>query len=98
MCGERHHDVTAPIYGLILAGGSSSRMQRDKAALDVSRATVSSIAPLILRADMSPKVFVSVRASQTADPLRAAHPVDRRFASTGEGPDRRHPFRPRRAS
>jgi molybdopterin-guanine dinucleotide biosynthesis protein A len=60
----------APLYGLVLAGGRSTRMQRDKAMLEYAGRTqleraVALITPLVER------VFVSVRPDQTADPLRA---------------------------
>lgn len=73
-----------PVYGLILAGGSSSRMQRDKAALPYrGRSQLDRAFELASR--HLPKVFVSVRASQTADPTRAQRPliVD---CVAGEGP------------
>ena len=62
--------ATAPLYGLVLAGGRSTRMQRDKAMLEYAgrsqlERAVELITPLVERA------FVSVRADQTADPLRA---------------------------
>lgn len=60
----------APLYGLVLAGGRSTRMQRDKATLEYAGRTqleraVELITPLVERA------FVSVRPDQTGDPLRA---------------------------
>lgn len=61
---------TAPVYGLVLAGGRSSRMQRDKATLSyhgqsqLERA-MELIQPLVDRA------FVSVRPDQASDPVRA---------------------------
>ncbi|MGH8326674.1 MAG: NTP transferase domain-containing protein, partial [Steroidobacteraceae bacterium] len=60
----------APLYGLVLTGGRSTRMQRDKAALEYAgqtqlERTVELITPLV------EQVFVSVRAEQTGDPLRA---------------------------
>ncbi|HEY2677466.1 MAG TPA: NTP transferase domain-containing protein, partial [Steroidobacteraceae bacterium] len=75
---------TGDIYGLILAGGASSRMHRDKAALmyqgrhQLDRA-------LDLASRHTSKVFVSVRKGQSADPLRASRPliVD---SVAGEGP------------
>lgn len=73
-----------PVYGLILAGGSSSRMQRDKAALKYrGRSQLDRAYELAGR--HVPKVFVSVRASQIADPARAQKPmiVD---SMAGEGP------------
>jgi molybdopterin-guanine dinucleotide biosynthesis protein A len=62
----------APLYGLVLAGGRSTRMQRDKANLEyagkpqLARA-MELIAPLVVRA------FVSVRPDQQHDPQRAAY-------------------------
>jgi len=65
--------VTAPLHGLVLAGGRSTRMGRDKAGLafngrsQLERA-MALLGPLVSRA------FVSVRADQQHDPLRAAFP------------------------
>jgi molybdopterin-guanine dinucleotide biosynthesis protein A len=76
--------TAAPVYGLILAGGSSSRMHRDKAALPYQgKSQLDRIFDLAAR-HVSP-VFVSVRADQTADPARAQRPmiVD---SVAGEGP------------
>jgi molybdenum cofactor guanylyltransferase len=74
----------APLYGLILAGGSSSRMQQDKAALQY-RGKSQLDRSFELASRHVPRVFVSVRAIQTADPTRAQHPmiVD---SVPGEGP------------
>jgi molybdopterin converting factor subunit 1 len=60
----------APLYGLVLAGGRSSRMQRDKAALSYHGRTqlewaMELITPFVERA------FVSVRPDQQSDPVRA---------------------------
>ncbi len=76
--------AAAPLYGLILAGGSSTRMQRDKAALAYLGKSQLERAFDLARRHVSP-VFVSVRASQAADPTRAHHPliVD---SVDGEGP------------
>jgi molybdopterin-guanine dinucleotide biosynthesis protein A len=64
----------APIHGLILAGGSSSRMHRDKAALRYQgRSQLDRTVELAAR--HVAKVFVSVRANQTADPMRAQRPM-----------------------
>jgi molybdopterin-guanine dinucleotide biosynthesis protein A len=66
--------AAAPVYGLILAGGSSSRMQRDKAALDYLGRSQLDRAFELARRHVSP-VFVSVRADQAADPMRAQYPL-----------------------
>ncbi|MBS0418543.1 MAG: NTP transferase domain-containing protein [Proteobacteria bacterium] len=59
-----------PIYALVLAGGRSKRMQRDKAVLEYHGRSqlewaVSFVQPHVQR------VFVSVRPDQTDDPARA---------------------------
>jgi molybdenum cofactor guanylyltransferase len=73
-----------PVYGLVLAGGSSTRMQRDKASLQY-RGKAQLDRAFELAARHCTEVFVSVRAAQVADPARAAHPllVD---SVPGEGP------------
>jgi molybdopterin-guanine dinucleotide biosynthesis protein A len=64
----------APVHGLILAGGASSRMHQDKAALRYQgRSQLDRAVELAARHVSS--VFVSVRASQTADPMRAQRPM-----------------------
>jgi molybdopterin-guanine dinucleotide biosynthesis protein A len=70
--------MNAPLYGLLLSGGQSRRMQQDKAALDYQGE------PQLLRAwrlleRVTERAFVSVRDTQTHDPLRARLPqiVDR---------------------
>ena len=65
---------SAGVRGLILAGGSSSRMHRDKAALRYGgKSQLDRVFELAQRhlAD----VFVSVRADQIAEPTRAQHPM-----------------------
>jgi molybdopterin-guanine dinucleotide biosynthesis protein A len=71
--------VDAPVYGLVLAGGRSTRMRADKAALTYQGQTQLERAMALLK-DLVPRAFVSVRADQAADPLRArfARIVDRR--------------------
>ncbi len=70
----RAHTRAATIYGLILAGGASTRMQRDKAALlyqgsnQLDRA-FALLSPLVER------TFVSVRVDQIGDPTRAGRPL-----------------------
>jgi len=71
--------TSAPtLYGLVLAGGRSKRMRRDKAALEFHGRrqlewAVASLEPFVER------TFVSVRADQADDPMRArfARIVDR---------------------
>ena len=52
--------MTTPIYGLVLAGGRSTRMQRDKAALLYHGRTQIEWAMDLLRPHVE-KVFLSVR-------------------------------------
>ncbi len=73
-----------PVHALILAGGSSSRMQRDKAALTYQgRIQLDRAVDLAER--HAAEVFISVRAAQAAEPARARRPliVD---SVEGEGP------------
>jgi molybdenum cofactor guanylyltransferase len=79
-----HSSARAPLHGLILAGGSSTRMHRDKAALQYGGRSQLDRA-FELAARHVEKVFVSVRATQSTDPTRARRPliVD---CVDGEGP------------
>ena len=61
--------MSAPLYGLVLAGGRSTRMGQDKAALQVAGRTqleraMALLAPRVTRS------FVSVRSDQRDDPAR----------------------------
>lgn len=65
--------MSAPLHGLVLAGGRSKRMGRDKAALAYHgrsqlETAWSQLAPRVERC------FVSVRPDQINDPARAQHP------------------------
>ncbi|MGB6603226.1 MAG: NTP transferase domain-containing protein [Steroidobacteraceae bacterium] len=70
--------MSAPLYGLLLAGGRSSRMGRDKAALTAAGRSQLERAVALLVPHVE-RTFVSVRADQRSDPLRAGFPqiVDR---------------------
>jgi molybdenum cofactor guanylyltransferase len=74
----------APVYGLILAGGSSSRMRRDKAALVYGGKTQLDRAFELASRHVA-RVFVSVRSNQAMEPTRAHRPliID---SVDGEGP------------
>lgn len=61
---------TPPIYALVLAGGRSTRMQRDKAALAYHGRTQLEWAVSFLKPHVQ-RVFVSVRPDQVNDPIRA---------------------------
>jgi molybdopterin-guanine dinucleotide biosynthesis protein A len=59
-----------PIYALVLAGGLSTRMKRDKAALAYHGRTQLEWAVAFLQPHVQ-RVFVSVRPDQINDPIRA---------------------------
>jgi molybdopterin-guanine dinucleotide biosynthesis protein A len=61
---------TAPVYGLVLAGGRSTRMQRDKATLSYHGRTQLEWAMSLLEPHVE-RAFVSVRPEQNDDPIRA---------------------------
>ena len=67
------------LFGLVLAGGRSKRMQRDKAALEYHPGRTQLDAAMQLLEGRVEKAFVSVRADQRDDGTRAGYPqiVDR---------------------
>jgi molybdopterin-guanine dinucleotide biosynthesis protein A len=76
--------MTAPVFGLILTGGASTRMQRDKAVLQYHGKTQLEWA-FELASGLCTATFVSVRPDQRLDAARAHFPqvVDRQ---PGAGP------------
>jgi molybdenum cofactor guanylyltransferase len=62
--------AAAPVYGLVLAGGRSSRMGKDKAALHYHGRTQLDWAMSLIEPYVE-KAFVSVRPDQAEDPVRA---------------------------
>lgn len=65
--------LAAPLYGLVLAGGRSTRMQRDKAVLSYHGKTQLDRAMELIRPCVA-RAFVSVRPDQVKDPVRAQYP------------------------
>jgi molybdenum cofactor guanylyltransferase len=63
-------ETTPALYGLVLAGGRSKRMQRDKAALRYEGRAQLERAMELLKPHVA-RAFVSVREDQAGDPLRA---------------------------
>ncbi|HXZ58964.1 MAG TPA: NTP transferase domain-containing protein [Steroidobacteraceae bacterium] len=61
--------MSAPLYGLVLAGGRSSRMGQDKAALRVGGRTQLEQAMTLLAPHVA-RAFVSVRPDQRSEALR----------------------------
>lgn len=68
----------APLFGLVLAGGASTRMQRDKAAIEYHGQSQLQWTFQLL-SHVCAATFVSVRPDQREEPIRAALPqiVDR---------------------
>jgi molybdenum cofactor guanylyltransferase len=62
---------STPLYGLVLAGGRSRRMGRDKAALTYGEDVTQLERAMQLITAHVVRAFVSVRAEQAGDPLRA---------------------------
>lgn len=77
-------EMRAPLYGLVLAGGRSTRMGRDKATLAYQGRSQLEAAWTLLAPHVAER-FVSVRTDQVGDPARARYPqiVDR---PEGAGP------------
>jgi molybdenum cofactor guanylyltransferase len=71
---------TPPVYGLLLAGGRSTRMGRDKATLPFGDGRPQLERAMALLAPRVARAYVSVRPDQATEPLRARYPqiVDRR--------------------
>ena len=66
-------EMRAPLHGLVLAGGRSTRMGRDKATLAYHGRSQLETAWALLAPRVSDR-FVSVRPDQVGDPVRAQHP------------------------
>ena len=68
-----------PLYGLVLAGGRSTRMQRDKAQIEYRPGKTQLDAAMQLLRPRVARAFVSVRQDQLEDGTRARHPqiIDR---------------------
>ncbi len=63
----------APLHGLVLTGGRSRRMQRDKASLAYAGRSQLERTMQLLEPRVQ-QVYVSIRSEQRADPARAAYP------------------------
>jgi molybdenum cofactor guanylyltransferase len=66
--------MSAPLFGLVLAGGRSTRMQRDKATLEYQPGVTQLEAAMRLLEGRVERAFVSVREDQTGDAERAKYP------------------------
>ena len=64
----------APLKGLVLTGGRSSRMGADKALLEFDGQPLLDRAVRALAA-VIPEIYVSLRAAQSGDPVRSAYTV-----------------------
>ena len=90
--------AVSPLYGLVLAGGRSTRMQRDKATLEYHPGETQLEAAMKLLRPRVTRAFVSVRSDQRTDAARAAWelivdrgdvdgPIAGISAALGEHPD-----------
>ncbi|MCQ8280046.1 NTP transferase domain-containing protein [Acetobacteraceae bacterium KSS8] len=66
--------MTAPLYGLLLSGGASRRMARDKAALEY-RGEAQLLRAWRLLSGICAQSFVSIRPEQAEDGLRNSLPT-----------------------
>ena len=64
--------MSTPLYGLLLTGGHSKRMQRDKANLEYAGQSQLARAMALLE-PLVARTLVSVRADQLHDPQRASY-------------------------
>jgi molybdenum cofactor guanylyltransferase len=62
-----------PLFGLVLAGGRSTRMRRDKAALEYRPGETQIDAAMKLLEGRVARAWLSVRADQQQDPVRARY-------------------------
>ena len=68
-----HMSATAELYGLVLAGGRSRRMQRDKAALVYAGPPAAGARDGSARAAGGPQLHLAARQDQQSDPLRSGY-------------------------
>ncbi len=71
---DRAHASAPPLYGLVLAGGRSTRMGRDKATLSYAHGAPQLERAMALLARHVQRTYVSVRAEQSAEAVRARFP------------------------
>jgi molybdopterin-guanine dinucleotide biosynthesis protein A len=63
----------SPVFGLVLAGGRSTRMRRDKAAIEYRPGESQLDAAMKLLTPRVARAFVSVRAAQAREPTRSRY-------------------------